>query len=177
MNLYNTDKYKLKLKSLEEAYDKRKITKTKELKNWSDYEQKDYKFIVNEYSDEDSKYWNLCELVVYKNDEIITTLKTNYSHVNIYYVEYEGKDYLFTNEDYQGFTILNLTDNTKYTYIPSIASLGAGWCTTEFYDFDEDDCILTAHGCVWGCEETGRQYFLESLDDPNFENYESYELD
>ena len=70
------------LKSLEEEYQKRKITKTKELKNWSDYKQKDYKFIVNEYSSENSKYWNLCELIVYKNSEIITSLKTNYSKLN-----------------------------------------------------------------------------------------------
>lgn len=177
MNIYYTEEYQELLKSRKEAYEKRKITKTKELKNWSDYDQKDYKFIVNEYSDEDKKYWNLCELIIYKGDEILTTLRTNYSHVNIYYVEYKGKDYLFTNEDYQGFTILNLTDNTKFGYVPALAKMGAGWCTTYFHDFDEDDCELTVDGCVWGAEETRRVYNLKDLENPDFEDYEQYDLD
>lgn len=62
-----------------------------------------------------------------------------------------GKIYLITQEDYQGFTIINLTDRTKQTFIPTTAKMGAGLCITEITNITVDDVItISVYGCIWG---------------------------
>ena len=139
-----------------------------------DYEVKDlpdnFKIQVVIYYHKDNKnrktkYWNIAKFNVFKDEKHIFTFYRNYSSIHIAYGSYNGKDYLFTGEDYSSLCIINLTDKT-------IINKFFNWCITDINGFNEEDCRLSVNGCYWGCEaeETCRWFYFEDLDNPIFNN-------
>lgn len=169
-NIYYSKEFQDQLRSLKEIYDNRILTKEYEKK--VENLPKMYKIIIKEYTATEGRHWKLCKIEIYKNEDLEMEIFTDYSSVKLLYGKYKNEDYLFTNECYQGFTIINLTNRTKYNYVPSLAKIGAGWCTTYFYDFDEEDAILICEGCVWGGDITKRYYTLNHLGTENIEEYD-----
>ena len=60
--------------------------------------------------------------------------------------EYEGKDYLMCAEDYQGFTLINITDGKKYDYVPEKSKRDLALRIMDFY-ISPDRRTLAIEGC------------------------------
>lgn len=82
-----------------------------------------------------------------------------------------GQDYLLTGEDYQGFTLINLTTGVMTSYIPEAAFEGFGWCPTSaevLSGFQGKGLALKVEGCYWACPYEYRIYDFSNPDSPDF---------
>jgi len=88
-------------------------------------------------------------IVENKSGEIIADIKRNYSDFSFLFITHpNGKEYLVCGEDYQGYTIINLTDKTTKTFVPEGWLNGAGFCWID-YKFYDDEKQLIVDGCYW----------------------------
>ena len=141
-----------------------------EVNNFEDLSEK-YQVKLEFYKETEKNYWNIIKVIILKENKEIFSFIRDYSSISICYVQNNNMDYLiFTGESYMGFSIYNLTKNTFFSYIP----VGNSWCPIEIIDYYEDANILHAYGCYWGCEYEYRDYRIEDLDNPIFDDYESY---
>lgn len=102
--------------------------------------------------------WNYTSGVVTKGAKTIARIKRNYSSFVYTFVTHpNGMKYLICGEDYQGYTVINLTDEVIYNYIPKAWEKGFGFCWIE-HTFDKETCELTVYGCVWACPFENRVY-------------------
>ena len=81
-----------------------------------------------------------------------------------------GHDYLLTGEDYQGFTVVNLTTGKVSTHIPDEAFAGHGWCPTsaELLPAQGAGVTLKVSGCYWACPYEVRLYDFTNPDALDF---------
>jgi hypothetical protein len=80
---------------------------------------------------------------------VVADIKRNYSDFWHAWVQHpNGCEYLLCGEDYQGYSIINLTKNTVSTYLPPEALKGHGFCWTSVYP-SPDGLILAVYGCYW----------------------------
>lgn len=106
------------------------------------------------------------ELGAFKMAEV----RRNYSTFWFAWVENHpvtGHDYLLTGEDYQGFTVVNLTTGTVSSYVPDEAYEGHGWCPVSA-EVLPDGVTLKVSGCYWACPYEVRLYDFSAPDDPAF---------
>jgi len=83
--------------------------------------------------------------------KIIADVKRNFSHFWHSWIEHaNGNEYLLCGEDYQGQTIVNLSEGTTRSFFPPAAYEGHGFCWTAAYA-SEDSAILAVDGCYWAC--------------------------
>ena len=85
--------------------------------------------------------------------ERVAEVRRNYSSLWHTWVENHavtGHDYLLTGEDYQGFTVVNLTTGKVSTFIPDEALEGHGWCPVSA-ELLADGVTLKVEGCYWAC--------------------------
>lgn len=94
--------------------------------------------------------WNYTRgIVETKDGATLADIKRNYSAFPFLFITHpNGKDYLVCGEDYQGYTIVNLTDETTKTFIPEGWLKGVGFCWAS-YKFDEENKNLIVDGCYW----------------------------
>ena len=98
----------------------------------------------------------------------VAEVRRNYSTFWFAWVENHpvtGHDYLLTGEDYQGFTVVNLTTGTVSSYVPDEAYEGHGWCPTSA-EVLPDGVTLKVSGCYWACPYEVRLYDFSAPDDP-----------
>ena len=82
-----------------------------------------------------------------------------------------GQDYLLTGEDYQGFTVVNLTTGVVSSHIPDAAFQGFGWCPTSaevMGGLAEGSVLIRAEGCYWACPYEYRIYDFSNPDSEDF---------
>jgi len=94
---------------------------------------------------------SLCEIRV--NNKKLMTIPRNYHHFPFTFVEdhpITHHDYLICGEDYQGYTIVDLTIGEKANFLPQSAKQGWGFCWTD-HQFDRENNILHVEGCYWAC--------------------------
>ncbi len=85
------------------------------------------------------------------DNKVIADVKRNYGHFWHTWVSHSnGNDYLLCGEDYQGYSIINLTQETYTSYFPEAGYKGAGFCWTAVYP-SPDSLILAVDGCYWAC--------------------------
>lgn len=83
--------------------------------------------------------------------KIIADIKRNYCHFWYTWVKHaNGNEYFLCGEDYQGYSVVNLTEETCSTYFPDKGYKGAGFCWTAVYP-SPDGLILAVDGCYWAC--------------------------
>lgn len=112
-------------------------------------------------------YWNFTRGVVIElsNGEVIADIKRNYSHFWHLFVEHpNGNEYLLCGEDYQGYTVVNLTKRMTRSYLPDSAQFGAGFCWIHA-DFFSDGLELRVDGCYWGAPEETVYYDFRNPDE------------
>ncbi len=106
-------------------------------------------------------YFAYTRFLFFKSGKEIGRFTRNY-HASSYkfFKHSNGNRYFVGGFDYQGYTIINLDDETINHYLPKGATKGCGWCPTEWKDYDVDSNELDVEGCYWGAEFEVRTYDL-----------------
>lgn len=60
------------------------------------------------------------------------------------------KEYLVCGEDYQGYTIINVTDARVHNFVPDDWLNGTGFCWIS-HTFVPETQELKVEGCFWAC--------------------------
>lgn len=149
-NIISEKEYILQKKDLEQYFVENNLIKSKT----KQYEYKEYILEVEEYKTRE-KCWNYTKGIIKKNGIKICEIKRNYSSFfHLFYSHSNGNDYLICGEDYQGYTIFNLTKEEKYSYVPNSWFTGTGFC---FVYVEKEESIdgkitdlLRVEGCHWG---------------------------
>lgn len=97
--------------------------------------------------------WNYSRGIVSEvtTNKIIADIKRNYGHFWYAWVEHpNGYEYLLCGEDYQGYSVLNLSTSKYLVYFPDEGYKGAGFCWTAVYP-SPDNLVLAVEGCYWAC--------------------------
>jgi hypothetical protein len=96
--------------------------------------------------------WNYSRGVVRDlNNVILADVKRNYSSFWYTWIQHpNGCEYLLCGEDYQGYSVINLTKGTTKVYFPDEGYGGTGFCWTAVYP-SPDNLVLAVDGCYWAC--------------------------
>ena len=144
-NIVDNKKYKESRKELEKFFKKKMLGEAKA--HFS--ESGNYVLTIQQYETKKGCWKYSRGIVENKDGESIADIKRNYSSFEFLFVVHpNGKEYLVCGEDYQGYTIINLTDKVIKTYVPEGWLKGAGFCWID-YKFNEDDQQLIVNGCYW----------------------------
>jgi hypothetical protein len=60
----------------------------------------------------------------------------------------DNKEYLLCGQDYQGYTIVDLSNGVKQNYVPEAAYQGLGFCWGAIYHQDNSNKLII-DGCYW----------------------------
>jgi hypothetical protein len=83
------------------------------------------------------------------DNKVIADVKRNYSHFWHAWVKHpNGNEYLLCGEDYQGYSVINLTQETCDVYFPESGYAGMGFCWVSVYP-SPDGLALVVNGCYW----------------------------
>lgn len=83
--------------------------------------------------------------------KVIADVKRNFGHFWYSWVRHSnGNEYLLCGEDYQGQTVVNLTEGNTITYFPEAGYEGTGFCWVAAFP-SPDSTILAVEGCYWAC--------------------------
>src|SRR5262249_37605987 len=97
--------------------------------------------------------WNVSRGIVVRthDGQAIADVKRNYGSFWYGWVHHpNGDDYLLCGEDYQGYSVINLTTGKSNVYFPDTGCGGSGFCWTAVYP--SPDCLMLAvEGCYWAC--------------------------
>ncbi len=81
--------------------------------------------------------------------EIVADIKRNYPVFWHSWVQHtNGNEYLLCGEDYQGYTIVNLSHKVVNSYLPHEAIKGDGFCWIMAYP-SPNRLVLAVIGCYW----------------------------
>lgn len=114
-----------------------------------------------------TNYWNNIRITI-KNCSVSMSILNNYSSLNCLNVFiHNGTPYLLLQEDYQGFSILNLKTGNYQVYIPERADSGFGYCIGYIRDIvsNETGVKITGDGCYWACPFTDFSIHFSDPDD------------
>jgi len=82
---------------------------------------------------------------------VVADVKRNYSHFwHAWHVHHNSQEYILCGEDYQGYTVVNLTKGQPHIHFPEAGYRGVGFCWIAAYP-SPDSAILAVAGCYWAC--------------------------
>jgi hypothetical protein len=85
------------------------------------------------------------------NNKVVADIKRNYGHFWHTWVQHlNGFEYLLCGEDYQGYSLLNLSTGKYQVYFPEAGYKGVGFCWADVYP-SPDGLVLAVDGCYWAC--------------------------
>jgi hypothetical protein len=123
----------------------------------------DIEVLVVVYKEE--HYFDITRYTIKKDGVVIADFFRNYSAYPQAFVQHSnGKRYFIAGFDYQGYTVVNLDDEVTNHYIPQEAGAGAGWCPTEWRDYDSETNEIIAEGCYWAFPFDCRRYDFSNPD-------------
>ncbi len=97
--------------------------------------------------------WNYSRGIVrnLESNAIISDIKRNYSSFWHCFIQHpNGCEYLLCGEDYQGYSVINLTKGTTKVYFPDEGYGGTGFCWAAVCP-SPDNLVLAVDGCYWAC--------------------------
>jgi hypothetical protein len=109
-----------------------------------------YRLDIDRYKQGES-LWEYSSGIVTRvaDHKIIAEVKRNYGHLWYAWVEHhDGNEYLLCGEDYQGYSVINLTQEIARVYLPEAAERGGGFCWVGVYP-SSDTLMLAVEGCYW----------------------------
>ncbi len=84
------------------------------------------------------------------NGAVIADIKRNFGNFWHIWIQHpNGDEYLLCGEDYQGYSVVNLTSEKYHVYFPEDGYKGLGFCWREVYP-SPDGLTLAVKGCYWG---------------------------
>jgi hypothetical protein len=110
-----------------------------------------YELTIEEYKTRDGGGWNYSRGIVRRvsSNVIIADVKRNYGHFwYCWHVHNNSCEYLLCGEDYQGYTVVNLSSGDIHIYFPEAGYKGSGFCWTAAYP-SPDSTIIAVDGCYW----------------------------
>ena len=113
-----------------------------------------YQLVVSLYGPMGPNRWKFSKGVVsdLETGSVITEVFRNHSLFWHAWVEHpNGNEYLLCGEDYQGYTVINLTQNVVHVHYPEAAYDGAGFCWVDAMP-SPDGLMLAVEGCFWACD-------------------------
>jgi hypothetical protein len=82
---------------------------------------------------------------------VVADVKRNFCSFWHEWVEHpNGNKYLLCGEDYQGYSVVNLTEGRYHVHFPERGYEGWGWCWASVQP-SPDRLLLAVHGCQWAC--------------------------
>ncbi|BBH22012.1 hypothetical protein Back11_33570 [Paenibacillus baekrokdamisoli] len=84
-------------------------------------------------------------------DESKIIIDRNYSHFLFKWVTQGEHEYLLCGQDYQGYTMVDLSNNEIIDFVPEEAYEGDGFCWAAIYNYNTHN-ILVVEGCFWAAE-------------------------
>ena len=112
-----------------------------------------YKLETSRYGNGKEVCWNYSRGIVSEisTGRIIADVRRNYGNFWHTWIEHpNGNEYLLCGEDYQGYSVVNLTHGTYQVYFPDEGHQGFGFCWAAVYP-SPDKIILAVDGCYWAC--------------------------
>ena len=113
-----------------------------------------YKLRTSRYGKgKDVVSWNYSRGIIsnIKTSRTIAGVKRNYGHFWHSWVEHpNGNEYLLCGEDYQGYSVINLTKEIYQVYFPKEGHQGVGFCWAKVFP-SPDKLVLAVDGCYWAC--------------------------
>jgi hypothetical protein len=97
--------------------------------------------------------WGFSRGVVIDTDtrKVIADVQRNYiSFWHAWVTHSNGNEYLLCREDYQGQTVINLSQRNVHTYFPEEGYNGSGFCWAQVFP-SPDGLMLAVDGCYWAC--------------------------
>lgn len=83
--------------------------------------------------------------------KILADVKRNIGHFWHAWVDHpNGNEYLLLGEDYQGYSVVNLTEGQYKAYFPEAGYIGNAFCWAAVYP-SPDKLVLAVDGCLWAC--------------------------
>lgn len=105
--------------------------------------------------------WDYSRGIVRRTSDnaVVADIKRNYSRFWHAWVRHgNGNEYLLCGEDYQGYSVVNLTRGTVSTFFPDEGHDGNGFCWSSVHP-SPDGLVLAVEGCYWGAPH--EMVFLE----------------
>ncbi len=112
-----------------------------------------YKLATSKYGNGQEVCWNYSRGVVSEiaSGKILADVKRNIGHFWHTWIEHPNEnEYLLCGEDYQGYSVVNLTQETYQVHFPDAGYEGFGFCWTAAYP-SPDKLMLAVDGCFWAC--------------------------
>jgi hypothetical protein len=97
--------------------------------------------------------WSYTEGIVTRLSDnfIVADIKRNYATFWHTWVNHpNGKKYMLCGEDYQGYSIVNLTDGIYKVHFPEEGYEGHGFCWVSATPSPSGK-LLAVEGCIWAC--------------------------
>lgn len=95
--------------------------------------------------------WNYSRGIVtrVRDGKVIADIKRNIGHFWHTWIEHpNGSEYLLCGEDYQGYSVLNLTQGLYHVLFPEEGHEGLGFCWAAVFP-SPDKLVLAVDGCYW----------------------------
>lgn len=187
-NIVNSKEYKAYRERIEKYFVEKNLTKT-EYCNYGEYS-----LVIGYYSTGENT-WDFTRCLLFKQFKVIADIKRNYSPFIFDMIKHKnGNVYFVCGEDYQGYTIVNCTEETMQTFIPDGWFNGWGLCWTSINDDfgncnlckfddisvkemnDESDTI-TVDCCYWGGDSERAIYDFSNPDILPLKEIDRYSID
>ncbi|MFF2484257.1 hypothetical protein [Paenibacillus sp. NPDC058071] len=109
-----------------------------------------FKLEVQHYNHEEGiRRYNYSKgIVMDSNNNTIDIIYRNFDPFLFSWVEVNGIEYLLCGLDYQGYSIVNLSNKETKHYVPEEAYNGRGFCWAEIMYFPQKK-IIVVDGCYW----------------------------
>ena len=157
-NIVDTKEYKDKMKEREQYFVDDNLLRVE------NFNFKEYTLSVGKYHTGAGSWDFTRGLLTDGNGDTIADIKRNYgSFWHAFLTHPNGHDYLLCGEDYQGYTIVDITEKTIHSYIGDESLKGCGFCIVDFVDYDHTIDQITVEGCYWGAPF---EYVVYNFKDP-----------
>jgi len=109
-----------------------------------------FQLTISHYSS-GPKTWGYSRGVVTRlsDREVVADIRRNFDHFWHAWVQHpNGSEYLLCGEDYQGYSVVNLTSTAKHDYFSEEGHRGVGFCWVAVHP-SPNGLTLAVDGCVW----------------------------
>lgn len=148
-NEADRDHYKEKREKLQEYIKDKPVVYNEEFVSPSGR----YRLQIGTIQSSEKRHWDysIGKVDDMNNNETLFTVHRNYPHFWHTFVKHSnGNEYLLCGEDYQGYTVINLTEREEQVVRNEGADTGSGFCFANVIP-SPDGNTLAVDGCYWAC--------------------------